>query len=141
MKRQTTSSVTLGAKRAEDREHAEQQQVELVDEAAAEPVAELTLAGGADEHAEDGGAADRRRLRRRSRTSTDRMYGTSEPKIVKSMTSKKYPAAISPTTLAMQRRYLRVVQRVADKCLDCLSHGVSLPMPVSIVSTQQPTLR
>ena len=27
------------------------------------------------------------------------MNGTSEPKIVKSMTSKKYPAAISPTIL------------------------------------------
>ena len=27
-----------------------------------------------------------------------RMNGTSEPNIVKSMTSKKYPAAISPTT-------------------------------------------
>ena len=29
----------------------------------------------------------------------DRTYGTSEPKIVKSMTSKKYPAAINATTL------------------------------------------
>ena len=46
--------------RAEDGEDAEQQQVELIDESAAEPVAELTLAGGADEHAEDGGAADGR---------------------------------------------------------------------------------
>ena len=28
----------------------------------------------------------------------DRMYGTSDPKIVKSITSKKYPAAISAIT-------------------------------------------
>ena len=54
--------------RAEDREDAEQQQVELIDEPAAEPVAELALAGGADEHAEDGGAADEGGLRRRWRT-------------------------------------------------------------------------
>ena len=44
--------------RAEDGEDTEQQQIELIDESPAEPVAELTLAGGADEHAEDGGAAD-----------------------------------------------------------------------------------
>src|SRR5262249_34345371 len=43
---------------AEDREHAEDEKVELVDEAAAETVAEFTLTGGADEHSEDGGAAD-----------------------------------------------------------------------------------
>lgn len=43
--------------RAEDGEDAEQQQIELINESPAEPIAELTLAGGADEHAEDGGAA------------------------------------------------------------------------------------
>ena len=48
--------------RAEDGENAEQQQVELIDEAAAEPVGEFALAGGADEHAENGGAADDRDL-------------------------------------------------------------------------------
>src|SRR3974390_1807494 len=44
--------------RAQDRKRAEQQQVELINEPAAEPVAQLALAGGADRHAEDGGAAD-----------------------------------------------------------------------------------
>ena len=44
---------------AEDREDTEQEQVELVDEPAAEAIAEFTLAGGADEHSENGGAADR----------------------------------------------------------------------------------
>ena len=34
--------------RAEDGENAEQQQIELIDEPAAEPVAEFALAGGAD---------------------------------------------------------------------------------------------
>ena len=53
------------------------------------------------------------------------MSGISEPNTIKSMTSKKYPAAISAITLTMERRYFRVVQRVADKCLNCLSHGVS----------------
>src|SRR4029077_8909521 len=48
---------------AEDREGAEQEQVELIDEAAAEPVGEFALADGAEEHAENGGAADGRDLR------------------------------------------------------------------------------
>ena len=44
--------------RAQDRENAEQQKIELIDEAPAEPVGELALAGGADGQAENGGAAD-----------------------------------------------------------------------------------
>src|SRR5580700_10667646 len=47
---------------AEDREGAEQEQVELIDESAAEPVGEFALAGSAQEHAENGGAADGRGL-------------------------------------------------------------------------------
>ena len=37
--------------RAEDGEDTEKQEVELIDEPAAEPVAEFALSGGADEHA------------------------------------------------------------------------------------------
>ena len=48
------------SERPQDREDAEQQQVELIDESAAEPVAEFTLAGRADEHSENRGAADSR---------------------------------------------------------------------------------
>ncbi len=58
MKRQAISKRDARGERAEDREHAEQQQVELIDEPAAEAVAEFTLAGGADEHSENRGAAD-----------------------------------------------------------------------------------
>src|SRR5262245_53013286 len=42
----------------EDGENAEQQQVELIDETAAEPIAELPLTSRADEHTEDGGGAN-----------------------------------------------------------------------------------
>src|ERR1700692_880869 len=48
---------------AEDGEGAEQEQVELIDESAAEPVGEFALAGSAEKHAENGGAADGRGLR------------------------------------------------------------------------------
>ena len=48
---------------SEQGEHAEQQQIELIDEAAAVAVAELTLSRGADEHAEDGRAANERDFR------------------------------------------------------------------------------
>ena len=99
MKRQMTSIVTFGANAPRMVKHAEQQQVELIDEAAAEPVAELTLSRSADEHAEDGGGCQPVRPLRRVANFDDRTYGTSEPKIVKSMTSKKYPAAINATTL------------------------------------------
>src|SRR5262249_25029469 len=44
--------------RAKDRENSEQQQVELINEPAAEPIAQLALSSGADEHAEYCGAAD-----------------------------------------------------------------------------------
>ena len=48
---------------AEDCEDAEQQQVELIDKAASETIAELSLTRGTDEQAEDGGAADQRDFR------------------------------------------------------------------------------
>ncbi len=44
--------------RAEDGEDAEHQQVELIDEAAAEAVRQLALARGAERNSENGGAAD-----------------------------------------------------------------------------------
>jgi hypothetical protein len=51
--------------RAEDGEDTEQQQIELIDEAPPEPVAEFALSGGADAHAENRCAADRRGFRGR----------------------------------------------------------------------------
>ena len=98
MKRQMISSGNARRERTEDGEDTKQQQVELIDEPAAESVGEFALPGGADEQAEDGGAADRRRLAPAWQNLDLRMNGTSEPNTVKSMTSKKYPAAISATT-------------------------------------------
>ena len=84
--------------RTEDGEDAEQQKIELIDEAAAEPVGQFALAGGAQRDAENGGAADQRRVCRLAPMPDLMMNGTSEPKTVKSMTSQKYPAAISAIT-------------------------------------------
>ena len=99
MKRRATSQHTVGARRTEDGEDAEQQQVELVDGLAAPAVAELALARRADEHAEHGRAADPGRPRGRLQTWSASMSGISDPSTIRSITSKKYPAAISAMTL------------------------------------------
>ncbi len=109
--------------RAEDREHAEQQQVELIDGLAAPAVAEFALTGGADEHAEDRRAADQggfgsgRELGlkhvRDQRAEHDHIDDVEE-----------VTGGDQRDHLDMERRYFRVVQRVTDKSLNCLSHGV-----------------
>ena len=39
----------------------------------------------------------------------------------------------------MQRRYFRFVERIADVCFNCLSHGVLSPVPVSVaLAVEQP---
>ena len=60
MNRQMISKVTFSASTPKLSDRANQQQIELIDEPAAETVAKLTLAGGADEQAENGGATDGR---------------------------------------------------------------------------------
>ena len=122
----------------EDREHAEQQQVELIDEAAAEPVAELTLSRSADEHAEDGRAADQRDLgaARELRRQNVRHERAEDRKVDD---VEEVSRGDQRDHFAMQRRYLRFVERVADICLYGLSHGVSLPIPF-FVGTQQPLI-
>src|SRR5262245_13751262 len=119
-----------------DGEHAEQQQIELVDETAAKPVAELTLSRGADEHAEDGRAADQRDFRaaRELRRQNVRHERTEDREVDD---VEEISRGDECNDSAVQRRYLCLVERVADVCLYGLSHGLSLPIAV-FVRTQQP---
>ena len=109
--------------RAEDREHAEQQQVELIDEPAAEAVAEFTLAGGADEHSEHRGAADGgdfgagRELRLQD-------VGNERAEDGEVDDVEEISRGDQRDNPSMQRRYFCFVQRFADKSLNGLSHGV-----------------
>ncbi len=122
--------------RTEDGEHAEQQQVELIDEAAAEPVAELTLSRGADEHAEDGRAANQRDLRAARELRRENVrYERAEDRKVDDV--EEVSRGDQRDHFAVERRYLCVVERVADVRLYGLSHGLSLPIAF-FVSTQQP---
>ena len=92
----------------------------------AEPVAELALAGGADGHAENGGAADDRGLSRRGETGFDdeRDQRAEDGKIDDVAEISGRDQRDNP---AMQRRYFRLIQSVADKGFDCLCHTPSLP--------------
>ena len=126
MKRQTTSKRDARGKRAENREHAEQQQVELINEPAAEAVAEFTLAGGADEHSENGGAADGGDF------GSGRELGLKYVRNERAEDGKiddveEISRGDERDNSSMERRYFRLIQRAADKCLNCLSHGV-LPL-------------
>ncbi len=124
MKRAATSHITGRRERTEDREDAEHQQVELVDRLAAEAVAEFALADAVPRNMPNTVALPiARGFGPRSRIWIGSCPGSSAPQTVKSMTSKKYPAAMSAITLTMQRRYFCIVQRVADESLNCLSHG------------------
>ncbi len=57
------------------------------------------------------------------------MYGTSEPKTVKVDDVEEVSRGDERDNSSMQRRYLCFVQRIADECFNCLSHGVP-PYPV-----------
>src|SRR4029077_2313345 len=122
----------------EDREHTEHQQVELIDEATAKPVAELALSRSADEHAEDGRASNQgdlcaaRELRRQ-----DVRHERAEDR--KADNGEKVCRGAQPDHSAVQWRYLRFVKRVADVCLYGLSHSLSLPIEFFVV-TQQPRI-
>ena len=123
MKRAATSTHHRRRQRAEDREHAENQQIELVDRLAAPTVAEFALTDAADEHAEHRGAADPCRLGagrelglnhvRDQRTQHDQIDDVEE-----------VTGGDERDHLDMQRRYFRIVQRVTDESLNGLSHGV-----------------
>ena len=60
MKRHADQQRDARRERAEDGENPEQQQIELIDESPAEAVGEFALAGSAEKHAENSGAADGR---------------------------------------------------------------------------------
>src|SRR6478752_4303056 len=121
---------------ADNGEHTEQQQVELIDEAAAVPVAELTLPRGADEHAEDRRAADQRDFRaaRELRRQNVRHERAEDRKVDD---VEEISRGDECDDSAVQRRYLCLVERVADVCLYGLSHGLSLPI-AAFAGTQQP---
>ena len=117
-------------KRAEDGKHAEHQQIELVDESPAESVAKFTLAGGAKEHAEHGGAADGRDL------SAGRKLGLQDVRNKRAEDGEvddieEVTGRDKRDHSAMQRRYRCLVQRIANESLYglSLSHSVS---PISI---------
>src|SRR5207342_1672774 len=121
--------------RPKNGEDAEQQQVELIDEAAAEPVAELTLSRGADEHAEDRGGTNQRNLwtARELRRQDVRHERAEDCKIDD---VEEVSRGDQRDHSAVERRYFCFVERVADVCLYGLSHGLSLPIAF-FVGTQQ----
>ena len=107
------------SERAEEGEDAEQQQVELVDEAPPEPVGELALARGADEQAEHGGAADGRNF------GSGRKLGLQEERNQRTEHREvddveEIAGGDERDNAPMQRRYFRVIERVADKTFDSL---------------------
>src|SRR5262249_57930099 len=112
---------------AEDCEHAEQQQVELIDEAAAKPVAELTLSRGADEHSEDGRAADQRDFRaaREFRRQNVR-HERAEDREVDDV--EEISRGDECNDSAVQRRYLCLLDRLPDLYFYSLIHAPSLPI-------------
>ena len=114
---------------AENGEDAEQHQIELVDEAAAEAVGELTLTGGADEHAENGGRADEADFRSGCELRLqDERHERAEDREVDDV--EKVSGGDQADDLLMQWRYLCFVQRFANEGFDALSHGVASLSPV-----------
>src|SRR5262249_44007087 len=113
-------------KRAEDREHTEQQKVELIDEAPPEAVAELALSGGADEHAEDRGAADCGGFSGRGESGLDDV-GDDRAQDSEIHDIEEITGGGQRDHTAMQRRNFRVVERRPDKSLDCLGHLIPPP--------------
>src|SRR5205085_12465531 len=89
-------------------------------------VAELTLAGGAYEHAENGGAADGRDFgSRRELRSEDERHQRAEHRKIDDV--EEISCRDEPDYSSMQRRNFGVVERCADKALDGLSHGMPSP--------------
>ncbi len=89
----------------------------------AEPVAEFTLAGRADEHSENGGAADCRDF------GSGRELGLKQVRNERAEDGEiddveEVSCGDKRDNSSMQRRYFRIIQRVADECLNRLSHGV-----------------
>src|SRR5262249_52900638 len=104
-------------KRAEDREHTEQQKVELIDEAPPEAVAELALSGGADEHAEDRGAADCGGFSGRGESRLDDV-GDDRAQNSEIDDVEEIAGGDQRDHTTMQRRNLSVIERPTDKSLD-----------------------
>jgi hypothetical protein len=115
-------------KRSEDREDAEQQQVELIYESAAETIAEFTLTGRADEHSENGGAADASDFGPRCELGL-KYVRNERAEDGKIDNIEEISSGYEPDNSPMKRRYFRIVQRGTDESLNCLSHGIS-PCPV-----------
>src|SRR5262249_61683652 len=97
---------------------------ELVDEATAEPVAQLSLPRGADRHAEDRGAADEAELRRREGFRQVWIERAEDRKVdhVEEIAGRD-----QPDDLHMKRRNLRLVERFADEGFHCLCHCMVPP--------------
>ena len=108
--------------RAEDGEHAEDQQIELVDRLAAPAIAEFALADAAKEHAEHGGAADPGGF------GAGREFGLDHVRDQRAQHDQvddveEVTGGDECDHLDVEWRYFRIVQRVADESLNCLSHG------------------
>ena len=113
--------------RAEDGEDAEQQQVELIDEPAAEPVREFALAGGADGQAENGGAADQAASAAPAEAGLDdERHQRAEHGEIDDVA--EISRGDQPDDAPMQRRNFRVVQRRADEAFDGLRPALCAPL-------------
>ena len=109
--------------RAQDGEHAEDQQVELVDRLTAPAVAEFALADAAKEHAEHGGAADPGSFGPGGEFGLDHVRDQrSEHDQIDDV--EKVTGGNERDYLDVKRRYFGIVERIADEPLYGLSHGV-----------------
>ena len=106
---------------AQDRERAEQQKIELIDFLAAPAVAKFALASRANEHAEDRRAADQGGFGAGAELGLDHIrYQRAQHDHIDHI--KEVSSGDERDNLDMQRCNFRIVERIADKAFNRLSH-------------------